>query len=467
MLHLLLSVAVLSQLKGRTAVDGAAVSSTICTVTGPAVIDFSGRVSFVQDRCAYTLMSTTDIQLLAVFKERRRQDVSFLDHVILRLVGPTVDIRLGEGGKVQVKDKALSLSAPQTVHGVELSQNKDGVTAKASFSGYTTSIFFDGTSAQIHVTGPTAQQGLCSKSSSLAEMKFAEFSSSSCKTVSSEPADSQINCVSVTERCNLLKKAPFTSCHSLVNSDSHATACANTLCRYPDLDALSCRFLDSYGAACGMMGVVGAKDWRSKTGCSPPPQDVCQKASCSDHEFCGDDIHGRPVCLCRAAFAAGYKSKDSLGNQTVCKKDSASVSLAACLLTERGIDHTTLHLNDRTCGGQMDEKTHMVTFGFQSSKSCGAVIQASKKTMTFKNTIKNDITSAPILRKSAVKVDFSCFYQQPEVKAMPFKIKGGVKGVRGVQGVNGVNGVKGVKVHQCQALNVKVENPWPATDSAQ
>lgn len=76
--------------------------NTPCTVTGPAVIDFSGHLSFIQNRCAYTLMSLPGLQLMATFQERRRKDVSFLDQVILRLDGPAVDFYLVHGGKVQV-----------------------------------------------------------------------------------------------------------------------------------------------------------------------------------------------------------------------------------------------------------------------------------------------------------------------------------------------------------------------------
>lgn len=40
-----------------------------------------------------------------------------------------------------------------TVHGVELSKDQTGVTAKMSHSNYTMSVFFDGYTAQIHIKG--------------------------------------------------------------------------------------------------------------------------------------------------------------------------------------------------------------------------------------------------------------------------------------------------------------------------
>ena len=71
-------------------------------MTGSTIIDLGGNVASVPDRCAYTLISESGIQLLAVFKDRRRKDVSFLDQVILHLAVPDVNIHLKQGGRVQV-----------------------------------------------------------------------------------------------------------------------------------------------------------------------------------------------------------------------------------------------------------------------------------------------------------------------------------------------------------------------------
>lgn len=62
------------------------------------------------------------------------------------------------------------------------------------------------------------------------------------------------------------------------------------------------------------------------------------------------------------------------GEPTVCGQDSASVTLAGCLLVEKGIDYTALRLNDPNCTGQIDELNHTVTFSFNSSDTCGTVI---------------------------------------------------------------------------------------------
>lgn len=55
---------------------------------------------------------------------------------------------------MQLNDTKLSLSStPVEHHGVQLSKDQTGVTAKLVHSNYNTSIFFDGYTAQIHMTG--------------------------------------------------------------------------------------------------------------------------------------------------------------------------------------------------------------------------------------------------------------------------------------------------------------------------
>lgn len=55
-----------------------------------------------------------------------------------------------------------------------------------------------------------------------------------------------------------------------------------------------------------------------------PPQGFCQDTFCSTHEFCGEDISGRPRCLCRADFASKYRSKDALGKNVTQRTDPES-----------------------------------------------------------------------------------------------------------------------------------------------
>ncbi|CAI5660805.1 unnamed protein product [Oreochromis niloticus] len=351
--------------------------NSVCTVTGPTIIDVHSQINSIQDRCAYSLFSTPslqDFQVQGNFEDQRRKDVSFLGSVTLLVDGH--DIHLEQGGRVQLDDSTLTLSSSsQLVHGVQLSKDQTGVTAKLSLSNLTISVFFDGDTAQIHLEGPAGSsvEGLCGNSSrSLSDLRLSEYSSTSCEMQYSEPADSTINCNSVTERCNLLKEAPFSSCNSDIDPEPYITACTDTLCKYPAVDGLNCQFLKAYARACSLHNHT-LDGWTSKTDCSS--EAFCQDRTCSDHEFCGEKtVDGDTRCFCRAIFASKYQANNSLGDPTVCMQNSASVTLVGCLLEDKGIDYSALHLKDPTCRGQVDELTHMVTFSFNSSNSCGTEV---------------------------------------------------------------------------------------------
>lgn len=72
----------------------------------------------------------------------------------------------------------------------------------------------------------------------------------------------------------------------------------------------------------------------------------------------------------------------------MCRQDSSSLTLVGCLLAEKGIDYTTLHLNDANCTGQMDENK-IVTFSFNSTNTCGAVVTVSA--VPYKPLVKVEI----------------------------------------------------------------------------
>uniref|UniRef100_A0A3Q2PRW4 Alpha-tectorin-like n=1 Tax=Fundulus heteroclitus TaxID=8078 RepID=A0A3Q2PRW4_FUNHE len=401
----------------------------VCTVTGPALVDFRGGVTSVRDRCSYSLLSlpsVPDFQVVASFQERRRKDVSFLDGVTLRLGGPSVRVHLKQGGRVLVNDATLTLNSPDPlVHpaGVELSKDLTGVTAKVSLSNFTVSVFFDGYTAQIHLQGPvgSALHGLCDNASrSLADLRLPESSSTSCETQFTDTDDPTISCTKMTEHCNLLKEAPFSACD--INPEPYITACTRTLCSYPDQDGLKCQFLEAYARTCRLKRNATLVGWRTKTECSHP-EAFCQDRTCSDHEFCGEKtVGGDTRCFCRAIFASKYRDSNTLGDPTVCNQTSASLTLANCLLEDEGVDYAALHLKDLTCRGRMDEETHMVTFSFNGTNRCGTEVMNNNNQIIYQNTISNHGGSSSVItRRDQVFIDFSCVYSQEAIKA--FKIR--------------------------------------------
>uniref|UniRef100_A0A3P8TQW2 ZP domain-containing protein n=1 Tax=Amphiprion percula TaxID=161767 RepID=A0A3P8TQW2_AMPPE len=410
--------------------NGSCGHGAICTVTANTVIDIHGKLKTIEDRCSYTLLSAPsdpDFQIVAHFRERRRTDVSFLESVVLQLNDVGFHIHLDQGNRfvsLQLNESLLSLnSSVRSIQGVLMSRDHRGVTAEASLSGSTASVFFDGHMAQIHVEGPAVKTlgGLCGKSS--ADLSRLRSSDSSCQKKHQQSPDSSIDCMAVAERCSLLNKPPFDICHQHSGPQPFITACSQTLCEYPALDGFNCQFLEAYARSCQLNNVT-LKTWRPGASC-PSPQAFCRDRTCSDHEFCGEKtLGGETRCFCRAIFASKYRTSDTLGEPTVCNQSSASVILVGCLLEDKGIKHSALHLNDDTCRGVMDPLDHMVTFSFNGTNSCGAEVTTDGNKVIYTNTIKTgNITTGVITRHDQVYINFSCIHTQPEVKTAAFKIK--------------------------------------------
>ncbi|XP_038591172.1 alpha-tectorin-like [Micropterus salmoides] len=409
-----------------------ALPTLVCTVTGHTVVDFFDRDLSVPDRCVYGLMKSTEtpaFELFAGFRERRREDVALLDYLILSLTEPSAKIYLEQGGRVRVNDQVLTLNATvQTVNGVQLSKDQFGVTAYLTSAKAT--IIFDGDSA--YVTGRFDKvEGLCgsstnsTKTTTTSAEKSLSYSAAKCDSTYSGPSDPTIDCSASTKFCNLLSQAPFTACHSHIAPGPFIKTCTDTLCKYPSVDGINCQFLEAYATSCFLKSNLVLGDWWSKASCSAP-SNPCLDLYCSTNEFCGETF-GDTSCVCRATFASKYKATNSLGDPTVCTQDSAALTLAGCLLQEKGIDYTALHLNDPTCTGHMDSKTHMVTFSFDSTDACGVKVTTNGSQVIYKNTImtRNASVDTVITRGNQVEIDFSCFYTQPDLKNVAFLIKDG------------------------------------------
>ncbi|XP_074481182.1 alpha-tectorin-like [Sebastes fasciatus] len=391
----------------------------VCTVTGSTVIDFFGRVHSIPDRCDYRLMSNKDLGIVAFFSERRRKNVPFLFYF---------EIFWRESGSAMFLDGRTSQyiklnTTTQWIHGVELSKDHTGITAKLPNSSMT--LFFDGTTA--HVSGFDDVNGLCGnpKNPNLTTTPSAEKTTfPECEIQHNDTVDSTINCNRSTEHCNLMRQAPFTACHDRIDPEPYITACTNTLCKYPAVDGLNCQLLEAYAKACSLKDVT-LEDWRSTVGCSGGLlPGSCHGLDCSRHEFCGEN-NGGTACLCRAMFASKYKPKDALGEPAVCMQNSATVTLARCLLLDKGIDYSVLHLKDPSCTGHMDDETHMISFGFNSSNNCGTEVMTNNSQIIYKNTImvSNGTLNGVITRHDQVEIDFSCLYQMPDIRSVSFRIK--------------------------------------------
>ncbi|XP_037542272.1 uncharacterized protein LOC119419012 [Nematolebias whitei] len=387
---------------------------SICTVTGPSVIDFNSQLGFVKDQCSYNMLTGEGISVVVNFLERRLTDVSFPDSVLMKVDG--ADILLKQGGRVLLNNSPLNLdSSPQVVNDVEISKDNTGVTARVQIKNLFMTIFFDGITVQILMEGSTGSPptGLCEDSSS--EARLPGCSSTSC-VPQYDYAEDKI-CPNNTDSCFHLNKAPFTSCD--INPNPYFEACTDTLSRYPAVDGLKCQFLEAYARACSLKSNITLKGWRSKTECRKSSS--CYNTTCSDHEFCAEKSYGETRCFCRANFACELKNSFAYGHPPVCEKHHASLTLYNCLLEEENIDYTSLQLNDPTCRGRFNETDHTVTFTFKSD-TCGTEIINNGSSIIYQNTIMNQNVTDIITRQDMVMIDISCYQTQPDILTKAFTV---------------------------------------------
>ncbi|XP_042372498.1 uromodulin-like, partial [Plectropomus leopardus] len=153
----------------------------------------------------------------------------------------------------------------------------------------------------------------------------------------------------------------------------------------------------------------------------------CWDQYCSEDEFCGE-IPGGTRCFCRALFSAKYEPTKALGDSTTCTANSATLTLAKCLLEDVNVDYNNLHLKDPNCKGVLDPKTHLVTFSFDDgSKQCGTDVEKVDNIVTYSNAVmdQDPDDDAIIIRHDQVRIDFSCTYRKPEIQSFPFRIASG------------------------------------------
>ncbi|XP_019732764.1 alpha-tectorin-like isoform X2 [Hippocampus comes] len=405
----------------------------VCTVTGGQVIQFFGGVSSIPDRCLYSLLEPatgSSFVLLAAFQDRRSQIMTFLDRLDLILPSSDVTFSIDTSGTVRLNDEIQTLGTAATeVEGVSLSKNEAGVTLEISNEAI--SIFFDGSTAHIKVPDGAPLQGLCGNPSNTTYSPIRVSDSRSTLGCERMPRTDNlllVDSVAGMEHCSLLGTQPFAACHSKVPVEPHIQSCNATLSGYPIVDNLKCQFFEAYAQVCKQQFDIDLGDWRVAVDCPSSNQTYCQDHTCSANEFCGDSRFKKNTCLCRAIFASQYKLKNTLGDPPVCQEDRGSISLIGCLLEEDGIDYTTLHLKDENCIGQRDSETHLVTFTFDSSNTCGTETQGNDSFVVLKNSVATG--QAPnnslITRNKFVEIDFTCVYRQPEVRTLTLQVRGSI-----------------------------------------
>ncbi|KAK7933383.1 hypothetical protein WMY93_004279 [Mugilogobius chulae] len=335
-------------------VNGACVEH-VCAVTSTHVIDINNNMHTIPDRCNYKLLDDGTWTITAAFRDRRRQDMGLLDHVVIKKNTDRFTYELFRG-QMKYNGDVVDIN----------NFNSFSKTASAILADFFYfDMSFDGDSAVITFGSKDNKRGMCIDGQADANRNTNNLAG----------CDTAVQVDAETKDCTELKTLPVLA-HDLV-----------FLC------------------------VVSA---------SAPG--ACLDTYCSSHEFCGLQ-QNTETCLCRSSFAAKYTG-NKLGEPTTCDSSSASLSLAVCLLDQKGIHYDELQLNDATCKGVKDPDTHMLNFKFDSTNKCGTETENKNNQLIYKNKVTlKDHTTGVITRHDQFQVDFSCYYSQPEVKNVALKIK--------------------------------------------
>ncbi|KAK7910470.1 hypothetical protein WMY93_015154 [Mugilogobius chulae] len=384
-----------------------------CVVTPNTVIDSSGTRKNTDNFCDKTLLSNTWITLTSHYKPRRLNDIPFVEKLTFKL--PTGDpLQLTNSGKVVKTDSTVVTigDTPTAVDGLSFQKAAGGVVATFTKTDeFELELFYDGTighisyKALVDVTG----SDLCTENGQVQAITTPE----NCDQVTKDPNGEGIDSQEVSTKCSVLTNEPFKSC--TVDSTPYIASCTYLLSNYPDKDDFLCNIQDAFARSCGI------ENWMEAAGCSP--SECLNIEPCiDDNEFCGLSRGREAKCLCRAPYAAPYLAKNTYGDDTDCSSKSASISLVGCLLEDKNIDITNLHLNDETCKGVKDPETHKVTFSFDSTKTCKATVTPEEGKIVYSNVIVSGAAGGTISRDDSLSITFSCAYNQPTVKTFTLKI---------------------------------------------
>lgn len=123
----------------------------------------------------------------------------------------------------------------------------------------------------------------------------------------------------------LMTDASFTSCHEVVNPAPYAMACSESLCAYPMVDGLGCRFFQAYAEACRLSDSSLGNSWTSSTTCCELQSDadtLTTRLQSLWGRYCGRADEApcrfspqlqRPLVACRTTAANTSSAGTTLG----------------------------------------------------------------------------------------------------------------------------------------------------------
>ncbi|KAL6474924.1 hypothetical protein MHYP_G00159640 [Metynnis hypsauchen] len=155
------------------------------------------------------------------------------------------------------------------------------------------------------------------------------------------------------------------------------------------------------------------------SGVAKAQNDLCSALECTGSEEC-TTIKGKYGCGCQSR-----PNSDSFDSVQSCTSSSSNFSLSRCQLFEAGLNITSLHLNDPSCTGSI--QNGRVFFYFDNDQNvCGTTLRSNGTHFLYENSVQKGVGSHGLISRSGwVNINFSCVYPLIQSISMPMAIQAG------------------------------------------
>uniref|UniRef100_A0A8C1NAN1 Alpha-tectorin n=1 Tax=Cyprinus carpio TaxID=7962 RepID=A0A8C1NAN1_CYPCA len=148
--------------------------------------------------------------------------------------------------------------------------------------------------------------------------------------------------------------------------------------------------------------------------------------TCTEYEAC-QERSGVLGCVCLDGQRPNLEFFDAVES---CASSTGSISLSRCQLFESGFSTETLHLNDPSCRGTLEDGRLLFNFD-NEDHICGTTLTSNRTHFIYQNAILSNLRSndqSIISRARWMNITFSCAYPLIQTLSMPMGIRaeGGV-----------------------------------------
>ncbi|XP_019119324.2 alpha-tectorin [Larimichthys crocea] len=389
---------------------------TTCTVWGdPHYITFDGATAHFQGTCSYIIAESvnhhaneTQFHVTATNNHRGNNRVSFVSAVDISLLSlikrERAHIRIGPNKRVKVNGREVSLpTTAGTLAQVERQGNDIEVHAEdliVQFDGQSILLVRVGQNRQNRVSGmcgnfnnnPADDKVLPNGTLAQNDCEFGHSWKSSTSQPGCGSTDVDIcggwdDCRFIeeySELCSVITNTsgPFSSCHLHSDPQPFFDSCVYDLCLYTPANGMLCAAVAAYERTCSVLG-LNITEWRSALQCAET--DPCEQLNCTEYEWCGekDGVYG---CFCDEHYRPNNESYDS---SITCLGSSGTISLSRCQLFEAGFHPSSLHLQDFTCKGTLEDGRLIFHFN-NKDQLCGTVLKSNGSHFSYVNSIQAD-----------------------------------------------------------------------------